>query len=226
VTRRVLIIGGSQQGRQAIDIIEERGADQIVGVLDRTLPIGSTVSGYPVLGRDDDLRACADSTGADGFLVAIGDNFSRGRVLTRELARSGGLVPVSAAHPAAVLARSAVIGPGSIIMAGAIVSNDCVLGTGALLGTTASLDHDSVLGDFASLAPNATTGGLVRVGEYTALGLGANVVHGVTIGDHSVIGAGSLVLADLPDHVVAFGVPAAVKRRRPEGEVYLRPVDG
>ncbi len=223
---RVLIIGGSQQGRQAIDVIEERGADEIVGVLDRQLPIGTTVSGYPVLGRDNDLQACADTSGAEGFLVAIGDNFSRGQVLNRELARSAGLEPVSGVHPAAVLARSAVVGPGSIIMAGAIVSNDCVLGTGTLLGTKASLDHDSTLGDFASLAPNATTGGVVQVGDYTAVGLGANIVHGVTIGDHSVIGAGSLVLGDLPDHVVAFGLPAAVKRRRADGEVYLRPVEG
>jgi sugar O-acyltransferase (sialic acid O-acetyltransferase NeuD family) len=221
VSKRILVIGGSQQGRQAIDVIEERGTEEVVGVLDRALPAGSEVAGHPVLGRDDELRAGVDSSGADGFLVAVGDNFSRGRILKRAMASCPGLEPVSAVHPAAVIARRASIGPGAIIMAGAIVGNDCVLGTSVLLGTKASIDHDNELGDFVSLAPNATMGGVVRVRDYTAVGLGANVIHGVTIGAHSVIGAGAVVLSDVPDHVVAFGVPARVQRRRQEGEDYL-----
>jgi acetyltransferase-like isoleucine patch superfamily enzyme len=106
-------------------------------------------------------------------------------------------------------------------MAGAVVSNHCVVGTGALVGTHASIDHDGVLDDFVSLAPSATTGGDVRIGACTAVGLGANVIHGVTIGAHTVVGAGALVLGDLPDRVVAHGVPATVARSREPGERYL-----
>ena len=45
--------------------------------------------------------------------------------------------------------------------------------------------------------------------------LGANVVvmPGVTIGENSVIGAGSVVTKDIPDNVVAFGVPCKVYRQ-------------
>jgi sugar O-acyltransferase (sialic acid O-acetyltransferase NeuD family) len=221
VSKHLLVIGGSQQGRQAIDVVEERGTEEVVGVLDRALPAGSEVAGYPVLGRDDELLARAEASDAEGFLVAVGDNFSRGRILTWAMASCPGLEPVSAVHPSAVIAHDAAVGPGAIIMAGAIVSSDCVLGAGVVLGTKASVDHDDELGDFVSLAPNATMGGVVRVGDYTAVGLGANVIHGVTIGAHSVIGAGAVVLSDVPDHVVAFGVPARVQRRREEGEDYL-----
>ena len=35
---------------------------------------------------------------------------------------------------------------------------------------------------------------------------------GITIGDNSVIGAGSVVTNDIPDNVVAFGVPCRVIR--------------
>jgi serine acetyltransferase len=47
------------------------------------------------------------------------------------------------------------------------------------------------------------------------------VIHARTIGVHCVIGAGALVLADLPDSVLAYGLPARVVRARKEGEPYL-----
>jgi sugar O-acyltransferase (sialic acid O-acetyltransferase NeuD family) len=215
------VIGGSQQGRQVIDTIIERGEHEVVGVLDRALPVGSSVSGQPVLGRDDELRAVAESSRADAFVVAIGDNAVRGRLVRRAMKECPALEPVGVVHPGALIARSAQLGPSSIVMAGAIISNDCVIGTGVLLGTKASVDHDGRVDDFASLAPGATTGGVVRVGRYTAVGLGANVVHGVTIGEHTVVGAGALVLSDVPARVVAFGAPACVQRSRDEGEAYL-----
>jgi sugar O-acyltransferase (sialic acid O-acetyltransferase NeuD family) len=221
VTQRVLVIGGSDQGRQAIDIIEELGGMEVAGVLDRRTGDNGLAAGYPLLGSDEDLAACAAASGATAFVVAIGDNSARHRVLTRESARSPALELPPVVHRSAVIARSAEIGPGSIVMAGAVVSNGCHVGTAALLGTRSSLDHDSVLGDFGSLAPGVTTGGGVRVGDRTAIGLGANVIHGVTIGSNTVVGAGALVVDDLPDSVVAYGVPARVVRGREPDEPYL-----
>jgi acetyltransferase-like isoleucine patch superfamily enzyme len=90
-----------------------------------------------------------------------------------------------------------------------------------LLGSRSSLDHDGHMGDFSSLGPGATLGGTVSVGECTAIGLGANVIHRVVIGDHTVVGAGALVLGDVPDHVTAYGLPAAVVGARHEGAAYL-----
>jgi acetyltransferase-like isoleucine patch superfamily enzyme len=47
------------------------------------------------------------------------------------------------------------------------------------------------------------------------------VIHGVTIGADTVIGAGALVLHDLAERVVAYGVPARVARTREIDEPYL-----
>jgi acetyltransferase-like isoleucine patch superfamily enzyme len=90
-----------------------------------------------------------------------------------------------------------------------------------LLGTKASIDHDGVMGDYASLAPGVTTGGGVTIGTMSAVLLGANVIHGITIGEHTVVGAGALVLRDVPDRVVAYGVPAKVVAPRTESAPYL-----
>ena len=218
---RVVVIGGSDQGRQVIDAILARGFHTAVGVLDRALPRDELVGGVHVLGNDDDLVELAAEVTADHFVVAIGDNATRGAVLERAAAAAPHLEPATIVHPSAVIGHDATVGPGSILLAGSVVANGTHIGRGVLLGIRSSIDHDGVIGDHASLGPGATTGGTVRIGHTTAIGLGANVIHGVTIGDDTVVGAGALVLHDLPDRVVAYGVPAQVARSRQPGDRYL-----
>lgn len=54
----------------------------------------------------------------------------------------------------------------------------------------------------------------ITLGRNVWLGTGAKVLDGVAIGSHVVVGANAVVLEDLPDGVVAAGVPARVVRRR------------
>jgi sugar O-acyltransferase (sialic acid O-acetyltransferase NeuD family) len=217
----VIVVGGGEQGRQVISVIEAGEQYHVAGVVDRAIPAGAVVAGYPVLGTDDELLDRAEPRGAGGFVVAIGDNATRGALIERLVAECPQLPLCTVVHPAASIARDATIGDGSIVLAGAIVSNGCSVGRGVLLGTRCSIDHDTVIDDYASLAPGVTTGGTVRVGRATALGVGANVVHGITIGADTVVGAGALVLDDIPERVVAYGVPTRVARSRAPGEPYL-----
>jgi acetyltransferase-like isoleucine patch superfamily enzyme len=54
----------------------------------------------------------------------------------------------------------------------------------------------------------------VVLGDYTWVAADVTVLRGVVIGSHSVIGARSLVTQSIPEHTLAFGIPA-----RPRGEV-------
>jgi acetyltransferase-like isoleucine patch superfamily enzyme len=54
--------------------------------------------------------------------------------------------------------------------------------------------------------------GKVCLKENSKLGSHSTVLPGVTIGKNSIIGAHSLVTKDIPDDVIAFGVPAKVIR--------------
>jgi len=56
----------------------------------------------------------------------------------------------------------------------------------------------------------------VVIGENVFLGAGVRVLKGVRIGANSVIGAGSLVVHDIPENVVAAGIPARVISGLPE----------
>ena len=55
--------------------------------------------------------------------------------------------------------------------------------------------------------------GEVYLKENCKIGSHSTVMPNVTIGQNSIIGANSLVLSDIPDNVVAFGVPAKVIRK-------------
>jgi sugar O-acyltransferase (sialic acid O-acetyltransferase NeuD family) len=218
---RIVVVGGGNQGRQVIDAVSTRADHVVVGVVDGNLEPGADVMGVPVLGSITDLPACAEAVGADGFIAAIGDNAMRAGLRERVLDAAPALECTSVVHAAAVVAGDAVIGAGSILLAGAIVGNGSVVGAGVLLGIASSMDHDCELGDHASLAPGAHLAGAVRVGRTSAVGIGASVIHRVRIGDDVVVGAGAVVLRDLPDRVVAHGVPAQVSRSRTPGERYL-----
>jgi acetyltransferase-like isoleucine patch superfamily enzyme len=54
----------------------------------------------------------------------------------------------------------------------------------------------------------------VLVGRASWIGIGATVKNGVHIGSDAVVGAGALVLRDIPDGVVCYGVPAHVVGQR------------
>ena len=50
----------------------------------------------------------------------------------------------------------------------------------------------------------------VNIGKNVWIGSNSTICPGVTIGDNAVIGAGSVVTKDVPENMVAVGVPAKV----------------
>lgn len=59
----------------------------------------------------------------------------------------------------------------------------------------------------------------VRIKRGAWLGIGAMVLPGVTIGRYSIISAGSVVAKDVPDRVIAGGVPARVLKEIDLGNI-------
>lgn len=213
----VIVYGSNGHAKVVIDAIEKMGSYNIVGLIDSYKPPGSRVYGYEVLGDDGYLQENKEI----GGIVAIGDNWSRGLVVSRILTINPSFKFITVIHPDASIAKGVEIGEGSVIMAASIINSDTAVGKHCILNTRSSLDHDSTTGDFCTLAPNATTGGSVKIGDYSALCLSASVIHGKRIGRHTVIGAGSTVLTDIDDYVVAYGTPAKAIKKRVEGEKYL-----
>ena len=66
----------------------------------------------------------------------------------------------------------------------------------------------------------------VRIGSGSWLGAGVVVVPGARIGRNVTVAANAVVVGDLPDHVVAAGVPARVVRRHVDGRWRSEVPDG
>jgi acetyltransferase-like isoleucine patch superfamily enzyme len=64
-----------------------------------------------------------------------------------------------------------------------------------------------------SISTIDNTTGKVVLKENCKIGSHSTILPGVIIGRNSIIGAHSLVNANIPDNVVAFGVPAKVVRK-------------
>lgn len=75
--------------------------------------------------------------------------------------------------------------------------------------------HEFERADVPILEQSRSSRGIV-LGDNVWLGTGAKVLDGVRIGSNVVVGANAVVTEDLPDGVVAAGVPARVVRKREE----------
>jgi acetyltransferase-like isoleucine patch superfamily enzyme len=61
--------------------------------------------------------------------------------------------------------------------------------------------------------------GRVVLKKNCRIGTHSTIMPGVTVGENSTIGAYSFVIKDIPDNVVAFGVPASVFRKLNKKEI-------
>ncbi|MBX7223991.1 MAG: acetyltransferase [Blastocatellia bacterium] len=217
----IVVIGSSGHAKVVIDILEKQGLYRIAGLIDGFRVVGGETSGYQILGSETDLPRLCESHRIVGGVVAIGDNFTRHKVVSRIAELLPDFPFVTAVHPGAIIAAHVTLGNGTVVMAGATVNPGTTVGSHCILNTQSSLDHDCRMGDFASLAPRAVTGGNVHIGQFSAISIGAIIKHGIEIGEHSVIGAGATVLFPIPAFSVAFGTPARIVRSRIAGERYL-----
>lgn len=145
---------------------------------------------------------------ADGAVIGIGNARVRKRI-----ADGLPLSWITAVHPGAMVDASARIGPGSVVCAGAVIQPDVEIGAHVIVNSGANLDHDCWIADYVHLAPGVSLAGQVAVGQGTMIGIGASVIQCRSIGAWSMIGAGAAVVQDLPDQVLAMGVPAKIVRR-------------
>lgn len=82
---------------------------------------------------------------------------------------------------------------------------------GALIGhnvVLATLNHDFHPNKRANMVPAP-----IKIGKNVWVGSNTTIVPGVSIGDGSIIAAGAVVTKDVPENVVAAGVPAKIIRK-------------
>lgn len=208
---KLAIWGASGHAAVVADVVRSQGEYEVAGFLDDANPerAGAEFCGAPILGgrdRLDDLMRA----GVGHLIFGFGN--CEARLGLSEWARGRGFIIATAVHPRAVVAPDASVGSGTVVVAGAVINPGAQVGDDVIVNTSASVDHHCVIEDGAHISPGAHLAGGVRVGRGSWVGIGATVVDGARIGAGTTIGAGAVVVADIPDGVVAYGIPARVVR--------------
>jgi sugar O-acyltransferase (sialic acid O-acetyltransferase NeuD family) len=219
---KIVLLGGGNQLRYSVDIIERAKQDEIVGLIDSIQPLGTKLFGHEIIGRQEDIRQVVAACGAEGGLITVGDNWSRKLIYDAIVARVPDFRFVNAIHPSVIIGNDVTLGIGVVAMAGVVFNPGARIGDFSFYATGAQIEHDCDIGAFASVSAGSVLGGHVKIGRYSALTLGVTVVDRVSIGENTVVGAGALVMKSLPDDVLAYGSPARVIRSRTPGERFLK----
>ncbi len=115
-------------------------------------------------------------------------------------------------HPSSVCALTTEIGSGVHISPLSVIAPYAQLGDFTVINRNVSIGHHTVLGDFVTFNPGTNIAGCCQVGKAVTVGTGATILDSIKIGAGSIIGAGSVVTKDIPENVIAYGVPAKIIR--------------
>ena len=205
---KIVLIGGGGHCKVVISILKELGEFEIVGISDTSEKIGEKVLDIPIRFTDDELEKLFDE-GIKHALITIGSvGNPKKRIELFEMIKSIGFKLPVIVSKHAVVSSDAKIDEGTVIMPGAVINPGVRIGKNVIVNTGAIIEHDAFIDDHVHIAPGVTLSGSVRIGCCSHIGTGASVIQEIRIGNNVIVGAGAVVVKDIPDNVIAKGVPA------------------
>ena len=206
---KLVLIGGGGHAKVVLDMAEDCAELEVVGYFDRDAGTSAQLPA-PFLGDVSHLARLA-AQGIRKVFIAIGDNLLRSQLAEMVVGQGFELVNIVSRH--AMVSRRAELCTGIAVMPGAIINAYARIGEGCVINTGATVDHDCKIGAWAHLGPQTGLAGGVEVGEGTYMGVGVRVIPRISIGAWTTVGAGAVVVRNLPERVLAVGVPARILRR-------------
>lgn len=206
--KNLILVGGGGHCKSVIDVAESARFN-IKGILDLPELVGTTVSGYPVIGTDNQIE---DYINDSLFVVTVGhikDASLRIKLHDKIINAGGSLATIVAST--AYVSKYTQIGEGTVIMHNAFVNADAKIGKGCIINTFTNIEHDSIIGDYCHISTGAMINGNCVVGNETFLGSQSVMSNGIEITSGCVIGAGSFVRKNIIKKGIYSGNPAILK---------------
>lgn len=201
--KKIYILGSGNVGIDVLEIYSDLNRkDEIAGFIEENCRregeeiCGIKVFDYSIIDKIEKSAVFAAAMGSPLKKRIIEDVLSKGFKFDTII------------HPSALIGRRVNIGRGSIIYHGSILTRDIEIGEFVLINAGVSISHKAEVKDFSTIGPGVNIAGDVKVGGETWIGIGATIIDKVEIGRGTCIGAGAVVVSDIPDKVLAIGIPA------------------
>lgn len=221
--KTLAIYGAGGLGREIVDNANASNAttkqwSEIIFIVDAEYLSARTVNDVRVLSFDE---FCARYSAVDAVVV-IGNGEPELRVALAEKVKNHGFELCSVIHPTAIIGSKAQIGLGTVVSYGCFISCNTRLDENVYINVNVYVGHDTGIDAHSVLSPNVNLSGNVRVGMRTYIGTGAIVKESVSIGERTIIGMGAVVTKNIPDKVIAMGVPARITAENIGGLVFSK----
>jgi acetyltransferase EpsM len=205
----LVLLGAGNFAEEIADVASECDGVDVIGLIEgidrdrcKSPRLGLPVHWIDDLANELDLDRCR-------AVCAVGSVRRKGFIAQ---AKRQGLRFTTLVHPSALVSTTAELGEGTIIGKRAIIAAGTGLGRHVIVNRGATVGHHVRIGDHTTISPAANIASSVTVGDCTYIGMGANVIDHKSVGACSVVGAGAVVIRDIPDRVLAVGVPARIAR--------------
>ena len=213
--RKILVLGADPQARIVPDIVRSLNNLELAGFVEwgegKKFLIGDA-AGFPVFSGNQFPEVIQSQAGSFEVIIALSPMEKRKERILE--VQNFSLTPITIIHPSAIISQSAEIGQGCLISPGVIIGPGVKIGDHTILNSAVTIDHDTIIQENVIMGAGVHLPGYVKVLSHTFIGVGSCSVNGVTIGSNCLIGAGSVITKDIPDNVMAVGVPAREIRKR------------
>ncbi|KON26429.1 hypothetical protein AC481_07230 [miscellaneous Crenarchaeota group archaeon SMTZ-80] len=216
MNNKFLLIGAGAQGRVTSDILEDSGFEVHGFLDDDTSLLGKEISGKMIIGKID--KAIEMSKDNYKLIICIGHNHHR-KIISEKLKLDISSYG-NAIHTSSVILKSASLGYGNMIFAQTYIGSNAQIKNHTIINNGCIVEHDCIVEDYVSLSPGCCMGGRATIGKAAFISAGVTINPRITIGANSIIGSGSVVVRNIPEKVLAYGIPAKVIRKIKPDEMW------
>lgn len=221
MNKKVVIFGASGHAKSIAVVLESLNY-QIIGFIDSFLPSNTEVLKYRTLGNEHLLRNCFENFGTNNIVIGIGSISDRKEIVKLINNLNKNIEFPTIISPYSNVASYTNIGKGTVVLGNASINVESSIGEFCIISSSSNIEHNSIIGDYCNISPCSNIGAYVSIKSSVFIGASSTIIQKKTIGENSVIGAGAVVISDIPNDVLALGIPATIRKEKYQNKDILK----
>lgn len=203
----ILLIGGGGHCKSVIDTLIKCNQFNILGIIDLEQNLGKYISGYEIIGTDDDLEKFSLQGVKYAFITLGSTGNPSKRIGLYNLCKKFKFEFPTIIDDTAIISHNTKIGQGTFIGKGVIINTGTVIGENSIINTGSVIEHDCNIENSVHISPRVILGGGVHIGNNSHIGIGTTIIQNICVGNNVLIGSSSNVIRNISDGLKVYGNP-------------------